>query len=804
MKTTLSWINDYVDIKDVSVKEFVDKMTYTGSKVERVSNLGEDISGVVVGKIIELEKHPDADKLQVSKVDIGKEIIQVVTGAQNVKVGDYIPVATVGATLPNDIKIKKGKLRGVDSFGMMCSTHELNLTKDDFPNAADDGIFILEDNLPLGEDVKKIFNIDETVVEFEITSNRVDCFSIIGLAREAAAIFDKKLQHPKINIKEASEKTNDNISVEVLNNDYCKRYTSRVIKNVKVGESPKWLKDRLKGVGLRPINNIVDITNFVMMEMGQPMHAFDLSKIAGSKLIVRNANEGEKIITLDDVERKLSNDMLVIADTEKALAIAGIMGGVDSGISNETTDVVLECANFDNAKVRLASKKLGLRSDSSSLFEKGLNIDNLILALNRAASLISEIAGGEVLEGIIDSNKKEVSLKILTLDSKRINKLLGTDIPEKEMFNILRKLEFIVNEEEKTILVPSFRSDIENTADIAEEVARIYGYNNIKSTLLENVTPTAGGKTKLQKVEDKIKEVLISNGLNEILTYTFTSPKVFEKLENNSLLNNAWYINNPLGEDYSVMRTTPVPEMLTALALNHSKRNEKAHLFEISKVFIKTEEKKEPVEMEMINIGMYNNVDFYDLKGIVEEIFNELKIRDYEFLPCSDDETMDYLLATNKSMFHPGRCADVLVNGKVIGRIGEVHPIVAKNFKCPERTYIGVLSKKALGDVAKDREEYKKLPKFPAISRDISFVLPADVMIKQVEDILKQRGGKMLESFKLFDVYTGKQVGEGLKSVAYSLSFRASDRTLTDEEVAKTMKKIIDGLERNLNANLRD
>ena len=806
MKTSLSWINDYVDIKDISVKEFVDKMTTTGSKVEKVENLGQEIQGVVTGKIVQLEKHPDADKLQVSKVDIGNEIIQVVTGAQNVKIGDVIPVATVGATLPGGIKIKKGKLRGVESLGMMCSIHELNLTKEDYPDAADDGIFILSNDLPLGVDVKEIFNIDETVIEFEITSNRVDCFSVIGLAREAAAAFNKKLVKPAINIKEVEEKASDVISVEVLNNDYCKRYAARVIRNVKVEKSPKWIRDRLKSCGIRPINNIVDVTNFVMLEMGQPMHAFDLSKISNNKLVVRNANNGEKITTLDEVERSLDNNMLVISDSDKPLAIAGIMGGQYSGISDNTTDIVLECANFDSANVRMTSKKLGLRSDSSSLFEKGLNIDNVILAINRATSLICEVSGGKALEGIIDSNKKEVEVKILPVDSNRINRLLGTDIKEQEMFDILERLEFIVNQSEKTVLVPSFRSDIENMADLAEEIARLYGYNNIKSTLLENVTPTVGGKTKIQKAEDKIKEVLLSGGLHEILTYTFTSPKVFDKLELEvgSTLRNVITISNPLGEDYSVMRTTPVPEMLSALGQNNTKRQDVAHLFEISKVFLKTPDGPNPVEMEILNVGMYGNVDFYGLKGIVEDIFEELKIRHYEILPCEFKEGANLVTGTSKEMFHPGRCAEIRLKGEVIGRLGEVHPNVSKNFKCPERTYIACLNIAMLEACSVDREEYKKLPKFPEITRDISFTLPRDIMVKQIEDILKQRGGKILESFKLFDVYQGKQVGEGLKSVAYSLKFRASDRTLTDEEVSKTMKKIIDGLQRNLNATLRD
>ena len=794
MKTTLSWINDYVNIKDIDVKEFVDRMTVTGSKVERVEKLGDDIKEVVTGKIIKIEKHPDADRLQVCKVDVGTEVIQIVTGAKNINVSDVVPVAKVGARLPGGVKISKGKLRGIESVGMMCSIDELNLSRDQYPDAAQDGIFILNPELPLGVDIKKIFGIDETVVEFEITSNRVDCFSVLGLAREAAVAFDRKLEKPIIKINECDEKASDAISVDVLNKDYCKRYALRVIKNVKVADSPKWIKNRLQGAGIRPINNIVDITNFVMLEMGQPMHAFDLDKIDSDKLVVRNANAGEKIVTLDGVERTLESDTLVIADSSKALAIAGIMGGEDSGISDNTKDIVLECANFDGAKIRLASKKIGLRSDSSSLFEKGLNIDNVILAINRAASLIAEIAGGEILDGVLDSNKKEILPKVLKVDSERINRLLGTDIPKSVMFDILSKLEFIVDREQETALVPSFRSDIEGMADLAEEIARIYGYNNIKSTLLENVTPTVGGKNKEQKVEDKIKEVLISNGLYEALTYTFTGTKVFDKLnlESDSRLRDVIKISNPLGEDYSVMRTTPIPEMLNSLSINNSKRNKKAHLFEISKIFLKDESNGLPIEKDIVCIGMYDSVDFFVLKGIVEEIFSELKIRNYDFVPCDSD-----------NIFHPGRCADILLKGVVIGRLGEIHPNVSKNFKCPKRTYVAYLDKMQLVRNEVEREQYRKLPKFPAISRDISFTLSKDIMIKKIEDILSTRGGKILEEFELFDVYEGDQVEDGQKSVAYSLKFRASDRTLTDEDVSKTMAKIINGLQSELNATLR-
>lgn len=795
MRVPFSWLNDYVDIKDISIKDFVERMTVTGSKVERVENLGENIQNVVTGKIIKLEKHPDADKLQVSKVDVGSEVLQIITGAKNVSVGDVVPIAKVGALLPGGIRINKGKLRGMDSFGMMCSIGELGLSKEDYKDACEDGIFILNQNLPLGIDVKKILGIDETVIEFEITSNRVDCFSVLGLAREAAVAFDKELERPRVVFSEDSDKTSDVVSVDVLNKEYCKRYALRVIKNVEVKESPKWIKDRLKGAGIRPINNIVDVTNFVMLELGQPMHAFDLAKIDLGKIIVRNANQGEKIVTLDEEERTLDSDILVIADDKKALALAGIMGGEYSGISDDTRDIVLECANFDAAKIRKASKKLGLRSDSSALFEKGLNTDTVEQAMDRAISLIIDCAGGEVLNGMLDSNGESKAERYVNIDCDRINRLLGTDIPNETMFDILTRLEFVVDRKASRVLVPSFRSDIEGIADLAEEVARIYGYNNMKSTLLENVSSTVGGKNKSQKVEDRIKEVLLSNGLYETLTYTFTSSKVFDKLnlDKDSKLRNAITIRNPLGEDYSVMRTTPVPEMLNSLGVNYSKRNERAHLFEISKVFLWDDEKKMPIEKELVCVGMYADVDFYVLKGIVEEIFDKLKIRDYSFDVCQDN-----------AVFHPGRCANVLVHGEVVGTLGEVHPSVAKNYKCPDRTYIAYIEKEKLVENSKEREEYRKLPKFPAVARDISFKIDRDIVVGRIDDILAKVGGDILESFKLFDVYEGEQVGEGQKSVAYSLMFRASDRTLTDEDIDGAMKGIIDELQKELNITLRD
>ena len=796
MKAPLKWLKDYVDI-NVSPKEFSDAMTLSGSKVEGIEVQGEEISKVVVGKIISIEKHPDADKLQVTKVDIGSEVIQVVTGAQNIKLNDYIPVALVGATLPGDKKISKGKLRGIESSGMMCSIEELNLSKEDYPDAPEHGIYILEPGLELGKEVKEVMGIDETTIDFEITSNRPDCLSIIGLAREAAVTLKNEFKKPKVKVLEEGDEAKDYVSVEIKEPDLCPRYAARVVKDVKIGPSPNWMKDRLRAAGVRPINNIVDITNYVMLEYGQPMHAFDLKDVEGKKIIVRRALDGETLKTLDDQDRKLDSSMLVIADENRAVAVAGVMGGANSEISDNAKAILFESANFNGTAVRLAAKKLGLRTEASGRFEKGLDVENVIPALDRAVQLVEELGAGTVCKGIIDCYVKKPEQVTLSLRPDKINAFLGTDISKAEMLDILKALEFEIDESGSNVKVPSFRPDVEREADLSEEIARFYGYNNIEATLLSGKAATLGKKTYKQSLEDIIKNTMISCGLYEAFTYSFTSPKDFDMLNlpADSVLRNAVVISNPLGEDYSIMRTTTIPGMLNVVSTNYNRRIDEARLFEMSFVYLPESLpiKELPKEKPILTMGMYGKTDFYELKGTVEELLLRLGIKEYEFAPVKDDPA-----------FHPGRTASLLIKGEYAGIIGEVHPMVSEKFECPERTYVGVVEVESLVKNSALETQYKPLPKFPAVSRDIAMLVKDEILVKQIEDIIKQRSGKILEDIKLFDVYKGKQVPEGMKSVAYSITFRASDRTLTDDEVGKTMTKILEGLKNNIEAQLRE
>ncbi len=822
MKVPLKWLKDYVDI-NVSPKEYAEALTMSGSKVEGVEKQGEEIEKVVVGKIISVEKHPDADKLQVTQVAVGKETIQVVTGAQNIKVGDYIPVALDGSSLPGGKKIKKGKLRGLESCGMMCSIQELGYTRYDFPDAAEDGIYIISkqtlvekylggnndekllDETVLGKDIKEVLGIDDDVVEFEITPNRPDCLSITGIARETAATLNTEFRKPDIKVKESGGNIMDLASVEILDPDLCPRYSARVVKNVKIGPSPEWMKERLRAAGIRPINNIVDITNYVMLELGQPMHAFDLDKLEGGKVVIRRAKEGEIIKTLDGNDRKLDPDMLVIADAEKPACIAGVMGGLDSEITESTKNLLFESAVFNGTSIRTTSRKLGLRTEASSRYEKGLDVNNTINVVNRAAQLVEELGAGEVVSGILDCYPKKVEPRVLKLESDKINALLGTDISREEMIRILRKIELEVDEASGMITVPTFRMDIEEMADLAEEIARFYGYNSIKPTLLHGKETTRGIKTKKQKIEDRILDVMTASGLSEIYTYSFTSPGVFDtiNLPKDSPLRNAVVISNPLGVDYSIMRTTTIPDMLTVLARNYNRRVEEARLFELSYTYRKDvprtsqvegiDESSLPKEIQVLTLGMYGNADFYDIKGVVEGLLEKLGISKYEFSQETENPT-----------FHPGRTAALLIGGEYAGVIGEIHPDVLENYDIQTRAYVGVIEVEKLINNYNDTVQYKPLPKYPAVSRDIAMLIRDEITVKQVEDIIRQRGGKILESLKLFDVYKGKQIPEGMKSVAYSITFRAEDRTLTDDDVNKSMHKIIDGLKRNLDAQLRE
>lgn len=796
MNLPMSWIKDYVDI-DCDVNTFCDEMTLSGSKVESIENKGKDITKVVVAKVLEIEKHPDADKLVVVKADIGQnEPIQIVTGATNLFIGAYVPAALDGATLAEGLKIKKSKLRGVESNGMFCSVEELGYTRSDYPEAPENGIYIFDKEYPLGSCVKEILQIDEDVVEFEITSNRPDCFSIVGLAREAAATFRKPFNMPKIEVIEEEKSMDNMINIEIKNYDICPRYTCRIIENVKIEPSPQWLRHRLTSAGIRPINNIVDITNYVMLELGQPMHAYNYDKIEGKKLIVRSANKGEKLTTLDGIEREFDETVLIIQDENKVIDLAGIMGGENSMVTDDTKTILLESANFNGTHIRLTSKKLGLRTDASSKYEKGLDPNLSVLALDRACQLINMLKCGKVLKGHLDFYPQKRESWTVSYDSNRINKLLGTSLSEKEIINILALVE--VEADGKVAKIPTFRPDLETEADIAEEVARFYGYNNIEATLSTG-TPTVGKKTYKQIIIDKITNTMISCGLSQALTYSFESPKVFDKLniEKDSTFRNTVNISNPLGEDFSIMRTSTLNGMLTSISTNYNRRNKEVHLFEIGKVYLPKELplKELPVEREVLTIAMYGNVDFYDAKGAFENIFNELgMINKVEYSPL---ETLSYM--------HPGRTA-IITDEKndEIGYVGEIHPQIASNYEIETKVYFGVLYIDKLIEIANFDISYKSLPKFPTMQRDIAMLVKDEINVKEIEKIIKAKGGKLLESVKLFDVYKGEQIEKGYKSVAYSILFRSNEKTLTDEEVNSPMKKILKELEEKLQAQLRD
>jgi phenylalanyl-tRNA synthetase beta chain len=792
----MQWLNDYVEI-DCDIDTFMDGMTMSGSKVEGYEELGKEISKVVVGKILKIEKHPDADKLVVTQVNVGEEEpIQIVTGANNISEGDYVPIALVGSTLPDDIKIKKGKLRGVPSNGMMCSVEELGLMREDFPEAPEHGIYIFDKEYELGMDVKGIFGLDDIVVEYEITSNRPDCFSIVGIGREAAATFGKDFKYPEIKVDEVEGNANDYIKIEIEDEDLCARFAGRVVKNLKIEPSPWWLKKRLLSCGVRPINNIVDITNFVMMEFGQPMHAYDLDKLEGKKVIARRAKDNEKIMTLDGEERELDSSMLVIADENKPVSLAGIMGGEDTKVTEETNTLLFEAANFEGTNVRFASKKVGLRSDSSAKFEKYLDPNNIDEAINRACQLINMLGAGEVVSGMVDVYKAKRVEKEVAFTAEGINKLLGTDLSEDEMIKIFEKVDLKVDKEKGIVIVPTFRPDVEREADLAEEVARFYGYDNIPVTLATG-TPTVGKKSYKQKIEDITRVVMENCGISEAMTYSFESPKVFDKirLDEDDSLRKTVTISNPLGEDFSVMRTTTVNGMLTALSTNYNRRNESTSLYELSYIYLpKDEEIKElPDERMQLTIGMYGDIDFYNVKGVVETLLNRLGI--YEGYEYDPNVSINYL--------HPGRQAKITINKKELGIIGEVHPEVADNYNIDTRAYLAVIDMPVLVKKSNLEREYEPLAKYPAVNRDLGLLAKNEVLVGQIEAIIKQRGGKILKDIKLFDVYTGSQIEEGYKSLAFALTFRANDHTLKEKEISKTMSKILNGLENTLDVKLR-
>ncbi|MDD3395518.1 MAG: phenylalanine--tRNA ligase subunit beta [Anaerotignum sp.] len=798
MDLPMSWLKEYADV-NVGIKEYVEDITMSGSKVEGYTTLAGEIKNVVTGLIKAIEKHPDADKLQVCTIDAGqgKDLI-IVTGAQNIKVGDYVPVALDGSVIAGGKEIKTGALRGIESEGMLCSIEELGCDRHDFPEAPEHGIYIFPEAVELGKDAVERLDIKDVVVEFEITSNRPDCFSILGLARETAATYKGEFRYPEITVKEEGEgKVEDMISVEIKNSELCPRYIARAVKNVKIAPSPRWMRKRLRAAGVRPINNIVDITNYVMLEMGQPMHAFNIDCIADRKIIVRNAKAEEKIITLDGVERTLNESMLVIADPEKAVAIAGVMGGENSMISEEAEAILFESANFNGSNVRITAKNVGLRTDASSKYEKGMDPNLALDAVNRAVQLVELLGAGEVVPGMVDCYPNQRKPWELSYSPEWINKFLGTDISEEEMQATFERLGLIVDPVKHKVIVPTYRPDLEAQADLAEEVARFFGYDKIQDTLASG-TPTVGKKNYEQTITALVKDTMISDGLCEAMSYSFESPKVFDKLliPADSKLRETVTISNPLGEDFSIMRTVSFNGILTSLATNYNRRNEQAGLFEVARVYIpKALPLTElPHEIPTLSVGMYGSMDFFDLKGIVEHLVDVLGMTEMvEYLPEKDIEWM-----------HPGRTASLKVNGDTIGYFGELHPIVAKNYEIGTKAYLAVLDLEKMLAYTDRNVTYKALPKFPGMTRDIAMLVKEDVTVKEISDIIKKNGGEYLESVALFDVYKGAQIEAGYKSVAYSISFRSGEKTLTDTDIADAMQAILNCLATELDAQLRD
>ena len=795
MNLSKNWLSDYVDVSDVAVKDYCDRMTDTGSKVECFEELGKDIENVLVAKIVKITPHENSDHLQICQVDIGKETVQIVTGAQNVFEGAIVPAAIPVAKLPGDITIKAGKLRGVESNGMLCSMGELGLTEHDMPGKDPNGILILDEEYAdkLGMDICDALMLKDTVVEFEITSNRPDCLSVIGLARESAVSFGKEFKNrtPVVKGTNDGDSIKNHLSVAIDAPDLCQRYMARVVKNVKIQPSPLWLRMRLRASGVRPINNIVDITNYVMLEYGQPMHAFDYTCLDGSSIIVRRANDGEVFKSLDDQDHTLDSSMLVIADSKKAVALAGVMGGANSEIKDGTTTVVFESACFLGTSVRVTAKKNGMRTESSARFEKGLDPENCFAGLERACELVELLGAGEVVNDIIDVYPTKAEPVVLKFDAQKINAFLGTDVSEAEMKDILTTLEFTVDGDK--IIAPSFRADIGCMNDVAEEIARIYGYNKIKSTRIKAET-TQGGRTPKQKFELDIENLMCGMGLYQIQTFSFISPKYYDKvrLPADSALRNSVVISNPLGEDTSVMRTTALPSMLEVLARNYNFNNINVKLFEVATVYIPTTPDKLPNENKTLSVGMFGNCDFYTVKGVCENIMKLAAIKDFDVVSCPDNVS-----------YHPGRCANICVGDKVIGVFGEVHPLVLKNYDIDVPVYAAELDFDAIFDMMNPNKLYTPLPKYPATTRDFSFVCEEALEVGTVFKVAKKAGGKLVEDVSLFDIYRGPQVGENKKSVSIRVTLRAADRTLTVEEAEKATAKILKALEAELGITLR-
>lgn len=807
MNTALSWIKAYVPGLTCTDQEYCDRMTLTGTKVEGFERMDKNLEKIVVGQIEKIEKHPDADKLIVCQVNIGSEVIQIVTGAPNVKVGDKVPVVLDGGKvagghdggpLPEDgIAIKAGKLRGVPSNGMMCSIEELGSSKDMYPDAPDNGIYIFPDSVKVGDDAIEVLGLHDTVFEYEITSNRVDCYSILGIAREAAATFDKPFVPPVVEVKEAGDDVNNYIKVSIEDTDLCTRYCARVCRNIKIGPSPEWMQRRLAASGIRPINNLVDITNYVMEEYGQPMHAYDLSTIAGGQIIVRRAKDGDEFVTLDGQTRKLDNNVLMICDAEKEIGVAGIMGGENSMITDEVKTVLFEAATFNGPNIRKSAKRLGLRTEASGIFEKGLDPANAKAAIDRACQLIVELGCGEVVSGTVEEGLPIKPLRVLPFEPAKYNALLGTSVTEEQMLAIFKKLEVEVRDgkDGKELVIPSFRQDLAGRADMAEEVARFFGYDKIPTTLPKGETTTGKLSFKL-RIEQKARDIAEYCGFSQGMTYSFESPKVFNKLllDADDKARAAITIANPLGEDFSIMRTLSLNGMLTSLSTNYNRRNKNVRLYELGNIYLAKSLPltEQPEERMQFTLGMYGDGDFYSLKGVVEEFFDCIGMK----------KRIVYDPKAGKNFLHPGRQAKIVYEGEELGYIGEVHPTVCDNYAIGTRAYVAVIDIMNVLDFATFDRKYQGIAKYPAVTRDISLEVPKNVLAGDIEGVIAQRGGKILESYQLFDLYEGDQIKDGYKSMAYSVTFRAKDRTLEESDVAGAMKKILNGLEQ-LGATLR-
>ena len=796
MNTSLSWIKTYVPDLDVTAQEYTDAMTLTGTKVEGFTELDADLDKIVIGQIDKIEKHPDADKLIICQVNIGTESVQIVTGAPNVKEGDKVPVVLDGGRVagghdgkmtPGGIKIKKGKLRGVESFGMMCSIEELGSTREMYPEAPEYGIYIFPEDAVVGESAVKALGLDDVVFEYEITSNRVDCYGVLGIAREAAATFQKKFCPPIVEVKENDEKASDYVKVTVEDPELCPRYCARVVKNVKIGPSPKWMQRCLASNGIRPINNLVDITNYVMEEFGQPMHAYDLDTIANREIVVRRAGKDEKFVTLDGQERTMDENVLMICDGEKAVGIAGIMGGENSMITDDVKTVLFEAACFDGTSIRLSSKRIGLRTDASGKFEKGLDPNNAQAAIDRACQLMEELGAGEVVGGMVDVCSETREPSRVKFEPEKINKLLGTNLTKEEMIDYLGRVELAYDEKTDEIVAPTFRQDIHCNADVAEEVARFYGYDKIPMTLPTGEATTGKLPFKL-RIQEVARDIAEYCGFSEGMSYSFESPKVFDKLciPKDSDLRKVITISNPLGEDYSIMRTSTLNGMLASLSTNYNRRNKDVRLYELGNIYLP---KSLPVtelpdERTMFTLGMYGKGDFFDMKGVCEEFFEKIGMK----------KKVTYDPNSGKPFLHPGRQANMIYEGKVVGYLGEVHPAVADNYSIGEKAYIAVIDILDVLEFAGFNHKYTGIAKYPAVTRDLSLVVPHAVLAGQIEEIFDQRGGNILESYQLFDIYEGAQIEKGFKSMAYSLVFRAHDKTLGENEISAAMKKIMNGL----------